>query len=405
MAEALTQNVAALISAQQAAGGNQPLQAGQTYLNSLLHQHQEGLHAERKAHSWKTRRAVNWPRVRPGKLASGGISWRLALVADEFTSALLAYDADVTNLTPANCLERLETEHFDLFMVESVWFGSEKSWDTLWKDAKVGNGLFLRLVEAIACCRRRGIPTVFWNKEDPEHYELFLPIARLFDQVYTTEAACVDNYRADLGHDRVGTIGFAAQAQLQTPFLQTGQQRAGVAFAGSWYRGKHAYRARQQADLLTAGLDFGLDIYDRALRDKTGQFTYPPEFRANIVGTLDFYRVCTAYRQYDVFLNVNTVSESETMCARRVFEIAASRTAIVTTPSRAVDRIFGDAIPNGEGVAFFREAIGTYMREPSRRIRDAHLIYRETHGPMRTLDMAEFGDCLHRTLTATARLR
>jgi hypothetical protein len=50
----------------------------------------------------------------------------------------------------------------------------------------------------------------------------------------------------------------------------------------------------------------------------------------------------TAYRSYKVFLNVNSVTESPSMCARRIFEISASGTPVVSTPSAAIGGFFDD---------------------------------------------------------------
>ena len=47
----------------------------------------------------------------------------------------------------------------------------------------------------------------------------------------------------------------------------------------------------------------------------------------------------TAYKGYKVFLNVNSVVDSPSMCARRIFEINAAGTPVVTTPSAAVDGV------------------------------------------------------------------
>lgn len=49
----------------------------------------------------------------------------------------------------------------------------------------------------------------------------------------------------------------------------------------------------------------------------------------------------TAYKAYKAMLNVNTVTESSTMCARRVFEILASGTNVISTPSKALAALFG----------------------------------------------------------------
>jgi spore maturation protein CgeB len=54
------------------------------------------------------------------------------------------------------------------------------------------------------------------------------------------------------------------------------------------------------------------------------------------VGSLNYLQTVEAYRRYQVFLNVNTVTDSPTMCARRVFELAASGTPIVSGPAEAM---------------------------------------------------------------------
>ncbi|BDZ42873.1 hypothetical protein GCM10025865_21720 [Paraoerskovia sediminicola] len=36
-------------------------------------------------------------------------------------------------------------------------------------------------------CRENDVPTVFWNKEDPVHFDLFVATAALFDVVFTTD--------------------------------------------------------------------------------------------------------------------------------------------------------------------------------------------------------------------------
>ena len=73
------------------------------------------------------------------------------------------------------------------------------------------------LVELVDWCREHGVPTVFWNKEDPVHYDDFLDTARLFDHVWTTDVERLDDYRRDLGHDRVGVLPFAAQPAVHNP--------------------------------------------------------------------------------------------------------------------------------------------------------------------------------------------
>jgi hypothetical protein len=51
-----------------------------------------------------------------------------------------------------------------------------------------------------------------------------------------------------------------------------------------------------------------------------------------------------AYTAYKVFLNVNSVVESPTMCARRLFELSAAQTAVLSGPAASVEPFFGDTI-------------------------------------------------------------
>ncbi|MFP3454528.1 DUF3880 domain-containing protein, partial [Bacillus sp. SIMBA_154] len=66
-------------------------------------------------------------------------------------------------------------------------------------------------------CRDHKIPTIFWNKEDPVHFETFLTTAKLFDFVFTTDIDCIHRYKAALGHDRVYLLPFAAQPLVNNP--------------------------------------------------------------------------------------------------------------------------------------------------------------------------------------------
>jgi len=114
------------------------------------------------------------------------------------------------------------------------------------------------------------------------------------------------------------------------------ERRGTVAFAGSYYAAKHSERRQQMEMLLEPALEFGLHIFDRHA-GTDARFSWPDKYRSHIVGRLSYAETLEAYRRYKVFLNVNTVTDSPTMCSRRVFELAASGAPIVTTPSRAIE--------------------------------------------------------------------
>jgi len=300
----------------------------------------------------------------------------VAVVLDDFSRLALSYEWSQVEVTPADWRRRLDAEPVDLLFVESAWAGNGGAWRYHLTGTSGPRPAF---VELVAWCRERGIPTVFWNKEDPVHHEDFLDAARLFDHVWTTDGDLLGRYQDELGHDRVGVLPFAAQSAIHNP-VRPGPGRAerDVAFAGMWFSHRHPER-REQLELLLGGaldassrMDTGLEIYSRQLGGDE-RYQFPAPFDARVVGSLDYASMLTAYRAHKVFLNVNTVVGSPTMCARRIFEITAAGTPVVSTPSPAIDAVF----PRDEvaQVADRREAeltLRALVRNPELRDRQVH---------------------------------
>ena len=74
------------------------------------------------------------------------------------------------------------------------------------------------LIEILDDCHEKGIPTVFWNKEDPVHFSDrindFIRTSALFDYVFTTAVECVDLYIRDVGVPYADVLPFAVQPKL-----------------------------------------------------------------------------------------------------------------------------------------------------------------------------------------------
>jgi hypothetical protein len=72
---------------------------------------------------------------------------------------------------------------------------------------------------------------------------------------------------------------------------------------------------------------------------------FPEPFRKFIRGRLEYNDMLRAYHRYRFFLNTNSVVDSGTMFSRRVFELLACGTPVITTPSVGIKRFFGDLVP------------------------------------------------------------
>ena len=183
----------------------------------------------------------------------------VGVIADEFTALALGYEWRSVPLTPTGWREQVEQTPIDLLFVESAWHGN----DDAWRFQVIGSqGPSGHLRDMVTVLRDRGVPTVFWNKEDPAHYDEAIETARLFDWVFTTDEAMVEHYRRDLGHDRIGILPFAAQPAIHNPIRlldEAGRPAPlrDVAFAGTYFAHKYPER-REQMEIRGRDLLSGL---------------------------------------------------------------------------------------------------------------------------------------------------
>jgi hypothetical protein len=262
---------------------------------------------------------------------------RVAAVLDQFTERCFAPDCQLVNLPDDGFEALLDTFAPHLLLVESAWRGREGVWRNQFSPPSS------RLRYLLDCCKRRGIPTVFWNKEDPVHFRYFLPAAALFDHVLTTDANCVPEYRETLGHSRVGVLRFACQPAMHHP-VQSQERERGACFAGSWYR---AYPERCQAfERLIAAVQrvMPVVIYDRNHQRNDPSFAYPERYRPLIRAGVPYEQIPQVYKAYTHAITVNSVQESPTMLARRVYELLACNTMVISNPTRSLADVFGDVV-------------------------------------------------------------
>lgn len=305
----------------------------------------------------------------------------VAVILDDFSARAFQYEWNQIALSRDGWKSELAAQPVDLLFVESAWHGNGDDWQYQLTGT---SGVKEPIKELVAYCREQGIPTVFWNKEDPPHYDDFLECASLFDHVFTTDVNKIPDYHRDLGHDRVSVLPFAAQPAVHNPARpRNGFHERDVAFGGMYFAHKFPER-REQMDLLLGGADdvsprlkTGLEIFSRYLgEDERYQFPEPLDQR--VVGSLTYDQMLTAYKAYRVFLNVNSVVDSPSMCARRIFEITASGTPVISTPSRAIREYFSeDQLVVVEDREHAADTVRALVRSPELADRMVHRAQRE----------------------------
>lgn len=294
----------------------------------------------------------------------------VAAILDEMSAACFAPECDLVPLTLEGWADELDEHRPDLLLVESAWQGNGGEWH--YRIAKyprkdlVGLPALRALIDG---CRKRGIPTVFWNKEDPVHFDRFAEAAALFDHVFTTDARCIERYEALPGERTVAALPFAAQPRIHNPAAVVDARSSSPCFAGAWYRDRHPDRRAALEAILDAARPYGLVIYDRTFGTTDPAFGFPERFQPHVLGKLPYERVLDVYKSHKVFLNANSVVDSPTMCSRRVLELAACDTAIVSTPGAALSELLGDAVVQADDAASAAEALERLLEDDDERAR------------------------------------
>ena len=275
---------------------------------------------------------------------------RVAAVMDEFTFHSYEPECELLQLRPEGCVQQLADFQPELLFIESAWKGHEGLWQT-----KISNNG----PEINACldwCKANGVPTVFWNKEDPVHFGTFLPLAKRVDHVFTTDIDCIPKYKWHVGHERVYLLPFAAQPRLHNP-IELYPRKDAFNFAGSYYL-RYPERQRDFSALVDAVLGLRpVDIYDRNHENPHPHYTFPDRYKPMILGSLPFAEIDRAYKGYRYGINMNTIKQSQTMFARRVYELLASNTTVVSNFSRGVRLVFGDLVISSDDGAQIRKRV------------------------------------------------
>lgn len=301
-------------------------------------------------------------------------------VLDTFTKSCFAPEFNTLTPTPESWKKVFDNHEINGVFVESAWHGNDNTWEGMTYNFGNPKGLD-HLTALLSYTRQRGIPGFFWNKEDPVHYTRFLETARLFEYVFTSDGEILDKYKEALGHQNVYALPFAAQNKIHNP-VRNGNRNKNVSFAGSYYNFTFAERKIDLDLLLQPSLEFGLEIYDRnygATGLAAEEYKFPAMYQKAIKGKLAYSEMLRAYRTYKVFLNVNSVKYSSTMFARRVFELLACGTPVISNYSKGIINILG------EGTVFITESESQTREYLEKLIGDEHFWWKNSLSGMRTV--------------------
>jgi spore maturation protein CgeB len=279
----------------------------------------------------------------------------ICAVVDNFTERCFSYVLDINNVELD--YEAKDIDCASILFVESAWLGSGGKWYK--KISRKSN----EIINLISDFKKKSKPTVFWCKEDPVHFHRFLDSAFEFDYIFTSDINCISLYKQLLGHDRVYLFPFACQPRLNNP-VELHYRDLSVSFAGSYYV-RYAQRSQDLKNAFNGVSSVcRLDIYDRYYGSPDINYRFPNQYQSFIKGSLPPEKIDIAYKGYTFGINLNTVKNSESMFARRVFELLGSGTVTISNESPGIRFLFGDLVITSDNADEIRQRLKALVENP-----------------------------------------
>lgn len=237
-------------------------------------------------------------------------------------------------LSPDNYLSILESCDLDLILYVTSWKGINNE---EWRGVKFREKPLNALDDIITYGRKNSIKLVFQSIEDPSNFEYFLPVAEKFDYIFTSDSDTITEYKKHLGHDNVfyGEYGF--NPQLNNPIASQRDTINAAFFAGS-YPERYKERCDDMKIIFDSILlsNENLIIADRnyGATDKTIQF--PEKYKDYLIPPIDHEILQNMHKLFRFNLNFNSIKNSPTMCAMRVYELQAQGTILISNYAKSV---------------------------------------------------------------------
>lgn len=285
-------------------------------------------------------------------------------ILDEISDLNWSTDFDCTRLVRRAALEQISGADYDFVLIETAWLGYESDWIYAFTSPGLGHAHSGQLVAVLQQLRAQSNkPIVLVNKEDPLHFEKFLPVMKYADHIFTTDAQMVESYRERTDALSITPLPFAANMAITNPVGRVREPQEDLCFAGSYYSGGYEERARQMNYMLEPIVAAKGVIYDRQSFLDDPAYHFPRRFRPFIRPSVPFRDMIALYRRFKVFLNVNTIVSSPTMMSRRVYELLASGTPVVSAPSRALEEHFPGIVPTASNARAARDAVERLLED------------------------------------------
>lgn len=284
------------------------------------------------------------------------IDVQVSIISDEFLFNSFVGTSNLTYVKPNNYLETVENA--DILIVASTWRGLDNEWKGL---GTINSEKREVLKKVIKEYQKRDIPVVFYNKEDPVNFDRFISIAKMCDYIFTTAIEKVNEYKEICGHSNVYVIEFAANPLYHNPIgMNIYKKDNSVLFAGSWYA-KYPHRQKDTRMIFDGIIESGngLKIIDRNFNLNIMDYSFPEKYLKYISPAIPHKYVQKLHKLFLWAINLNSVQNSETMFANRVYELQAMGNLILSNYSLGINNLFPNIniVNNKDEISFIMNNI------------------------------------------------
>lgn len=262
------------------------------------------------------------------------LPYKVAIISDIYMFNYYKDTFDeVYYLSPDNYQDILNNK-IDMVIYVSCWKGIN---DEEWRGVKFREKPSQALEEIIQHSKKNDIKLVFQTIEDPSNFDYFIPIAKKFDFIFTSDIDMISKYKEELKHNNVfyGEYGF--NPIVNNPIASQRELINGAFFAGS-YTKRYEERCKDMEILLDSILESTdtLIIADRNINITDENLKYPSKYSKYLIPPVEHQLLQKMHKLFRFNLNFNSIKYSPTMCAMRVYELQAQATNLISNYSMSL---------------------------------------------------------------------
>ncbi|GLI56785.1 hypothetical protein PM10SUCC1_22990 [Propionigenium maris DSM 9537] len=272
---------------------------------------------------------------------------KVGIIADEFLYNSYKEIAEFVYITPENYKDKIPD--IDLLLVVSAWKGLNDEWVGLTQKAPDKRNVLFKIIEK---CKKNKIKTVFYSKEDPVNYERFIEIAKKCEYVFTSAKEKIEDYKKECGHENVDVLTFGINPIYHNPIgLRNFNFEKKVVFSGSWIAEKYPERGPETIDIFDGILraDHGLKIIDRNFNLNLKKYKFPEQYTEFVSPAINHEKLQKVHKLYNWAINLNSIKDSFSMFANRVYELQAMGNILLSNYSIGVNCLFPNVFIVNDG--------------------------------------------------------